>query len=396
VSKILIIGAGAAGSVVVKKCLMHSSVFSQVHVASRTYSKLEQLKSDCNNNIFIYSLDADIVEDTIKLIHKIKPKVVINMALPYQDLAIMDACLATKTHYLDTANYEPKDTPKFCYKWQWDYHERFKDAGILAVLGSGFDPGVTNVFIRYAADNIFDSIQSVDIIDCNAGDHGHPFATNFNPEINIREITQSGKYFNNGEWLTIPAMSVSKDIEFPNIGTKKAYLLYHEELESLVKHFPSINRIRFWMTFSDSYIEHLNVLQNVGMTSIAPINVNGTQISPLEFLKEVLPKPSDLSSNYTGKTCIGCRVTGLISGKEHTKLIYNVCDHAQCHQEVQAQAVSYTTGVPASIGARFLVDGTWSGKGVYNIEQFSADPFMAALSTEGLPWQILDCDAPLD
>ena len=221
-SKILIIGAGAAGSVVVKKCLMHSSVFSQVHVASRTYSKLEQLKSDCNNNIFIYSLDADIVEDTIKLIHKIKPKVVINMALPYQDLAIMDACLATKTHYLDTANYEPKDTPKFCYKWQWDYHERFKDAGILAVLGSGFDPGVTNVFIRYAADNIFDSIQSVDIIDCNAGDHGHPFATNFNPEINIREITQSGKYFNNGEWLTIPAMSVSKDMEFPKIGTKKA------------------------------------------------------------------------------------------------------------------------------------------------------------------------------
>ena len=309
-STILIIGAGAAGQVTTKKCLMNSEVFTDIHVASRTFTRCEQLKKDCNNKITIHQLDADVTEDTIKLIKKINPKLVINMALPYQDLPIMDACIETNTHYIDTANYEPKETAEFCYKWQWDYHETFKNNNIMGLLGSGFDPGVTNVFIKYASQELFDTITSVDIIDCNDGQHGHPFATNFNPEINIREITQNGKYYANNEWKIIPPMSISKEINFPEIGSKKAYLLYHEELESLIKHFPTIKKIRFWMTFSNDYLNHLNVLKNIGMTSIKPISFKGQSIIPLEFLKEVLPDPSTLSENYTGKTCIGCIITG--------------------------------------------------------------------------------------
>ena len=395
-SRILIIGAGAAGRVVVKKCLKNPEVFSDIHVASRTFKRCEKLKEECNGQINIYKLDADNVKDTVNLINQIQPELVINMALPYQDLPIMDACLETNTHYMDTANYEPKEEAKFCYKWQWDYHDKFKANNIMALLGSGFDPGVTNTFVKYASQQLFDEIQQVDIIDCNDGDHGHPFATNFNPEINIREITQDGKYSENGKWKTIPAMSVSKTIHFPEVGNRKAYLLYHEELESLIKHFPSIQKIRFWMTFSEEYIQHLRVLENTGMTSIEPINFKGNQIVPLEFLKEVLPNPAEISSNYTGKTSIGCIITGLINGEKKTKLIYNVCHHQNCHNEVQAQAVSYTTGVPAMIGAKMILSKKWYGSGVFNMEEFDALPFMEELNKQGLPWKVVDLDGPLD
>ncbi|MEC8677449.1 MAG: saccharopine dehydrogenase family protein [Candidatus Margulisiibacteriota bacterium] len=395
-STVLIIGAGAAGRVVVKKCLMNNHIFSNIHLASRTFSKCEKINEECNSKIHIHQLDADIVEDTVKLIKKVNPSLVINMALPYQDIPIMDACLITKTNYLDTANYEPKDEAKFSYSWQWKYHERFKKENIMALLGSGFDPGVTNVFIKYAADNLFDSIEKIDIIDCNDGDHGYPFATNFNPEINIREITQKGRYFKDGKWIEIDAMSISKDIEFPEVGIRKGYLLYHEELESLVKHFPSIKQIRFWMTFSENYINHLNVLQNIGMTSIKPINFKGNEIIPLEFLKEVLPNPAEISTNYEGKTSIGCIITGIKNSKRSTKLIYNVCQHQDCHNEVQAQAVSYTTGVPAMIGAKLMLTNTWQGNGVFNMEEFNATPFMKELNTQGLPWKVIDCDQALD
>ena len=395
-STVLIIGAGAAGRVCIKKCLMNNHVFSSIHLASRTFSKCEKINEECNSKIHIHQLDADIVEDTVKLIKKVNPSLVINMALPYQDIPIMDACLITKTNYLDTANYEPKDEAKFSYSWQWEYHERFKKENIMALLGSGFDPGVTNVFIKYAAENLFDSIEKIDIIDCNDGDHGYPFATNFNPEINIREITQNGRYFKDGKWIEIDAMSISKDIEFPEVGIRKGYLLYHEELESLVKHFPSIKQIRFWMTFSENYINHLNVLQNIGMTSIKPINFKGNEIIPLEFLKEVLPNPAEISTNYEGKTSIGCIITGIKDSKRITKLIYNVCQHQDCHNEVQAQAVSYTTGVPAMIGAKLMLTNTWQGNGVFNMEEFNATPFMEELNTQGLPWKVIDCDQALD
>lgn len=395
-SRVLIIGAGAAGRVVAKKCLKNSDVFTDIHVASRTFKRCVDLKKECNHEITIHELDADHVKDTVELINKIQPKLVINMALPYQDLPIMDACLETKTHYMDTANYEPKDEAKFCYQWQWDYHDRFKEQGIMALLGSGFDPGVTNTFIKYASQELFDTIEHVDIIDCNDGDHGHPFATNFNPEINIREITQNGKYAENGNWKEIPAMSISKIIDFPEVGPKKAYLLYHEELESLIKHFPSIKKIRFWMTFSDNYIQHLQVLQNVGMTSIEPVTFKGHQIIPLEFLKDVLPNPAEISTNYTGKTSIGCIITGMINGERKTKLIYNVCHHQDCHEEVQAQAVSYTTGVPAMIGAKMILSHQWQGQGVFNMEEFDARPFMKELNEQGLPWKVIDLDGPLD
>ena len=389
-SKVLIIGAGAAGRVVVKKCLMNKDVFSEIHLASRTLSKCKTIQSECNEKINIYQLDADNVQETVTLLRKIKPKIVINMALPYQDLSIMDACLLTNTNYIDTANYEPKDTAKFSYKWQWDYQDKFKNKKIMALLGSGFDPGVTNVFIKYADQVLFDEIENIDIIDCNDGDHGHPFATNFNPEINIREITQPGKYYENKRWKEIEAMSMSKIIDFPEIGLKKAYLLYHEELESLVKHFPSIKKIRFWMTFSDSYINHLKVLENIGLTSIHPINFKGQKIIPLEFLKELLPDPANLSTNYSGKTCIGCVITGKVNGKRKTKIIYNVSNHETCHKEVQAQAVSYTTGVPAMIGAKLMLSDTWSGHGVFNMEEFDALPFMNELNKQGLSWKVID------
>ncbi|MCH8493834.1 MAG: saccharopine dehydrogenase family protein [Idiomarina sp.] len=393
-SRVLIIGAGGVSGVVVKKCAMLPEYFSEIHLASRTVSKCEKLQAEVGKDrvVGVYSVDADNVDELVALIEKVQPALVINVALPYQDLPIMDACLATNVHYLDTANYEPKDEAKFEYSWQWAYHERFKEAGLMALLGSGFDPGVTNVFTAYAAKHYFDEIHYLDIVDCNGGDHGQAFATNFNPEINIREITQRGKYWENGEWVETDPISVRKDLDYPGVGVRASYLLFHEELESLVKHFPTIKRARFWMTFGEAYLNHLRVLEGIGMTSIKPIDYNGQQIAPLEFLKAVLPNPGSLAEGYEGLTCIGTYITGMKDGKEKTIFIYNNCDHAACNIEVGAQAVSYTTGVPAMIGASLMLEGAWMKPGVWNMEQFDPDPFMERLNKYGLPWQVVEVD----
>ncbi|MCL4408995.1 MAG: saccharopine dehydrogenase family protein [Firmicutes bacterium] len=393
-SRVLIIGAGGVSGVVVKKCAMLPEYFDEIHLASRTVSKCEKLQEEAGKDrvVGVYAVDADNVDELVALIEKVQPALVINVALPYQDLPIMDACLATGVHYLDTANYEPKDEAKFEYSWQWAYHERFKEAGLMALLGSGFDPGVTNVFTAYAAKHYFDEIHYLDIVDCNGGDHGQAFATNFNPEINIREITQRGKFWENGEWVETDPISVRKDLDYPGVGVRASYLLFHEELESLVKHFPTIKRARFWMTFGEAYLNHLRVLEGIGMTSIQPIDFNGQKIAPLEFLKAVLPNPGSLAEGYEGLTCIGTYITGIKDGKEKTIFIYNNCDHAACNIEVGAQAVSYTTGVPAMIGASLMLEGAWMKPGVWNMEQFDPDPFMDRLNKYGLPWQVVEVD----
>jgi saccharopine dehydrogenase (NAD+, L-lysine-forming) len=389
-AKVLIIGAGGVGNVVVHKCAQVAEVFDEIVLASRTKSKCDAIAAKLDRPITTEQVDADDVDQMVALINKHSPDLVLNVALPYQDLPIMDACLETGVDYLDTANYEPIDEAKFEYKWQWAYRDSFEDAGIMALLGSGFDPGVTNVFCAYAQKHYFDEIHHIDIVDCNAGDHGHPFATNFNPEINIREITQKGKYWEDGQWKEIDPMSVSADIDFPEIGVRKGYLLYHEEEESLVENIPGLKRIRFWMTFGEAYINHLQVLQNVGMTSIEPVEYEGQRIVPLQFLKAVLPDPGSLGTNYTGKTCIGVIFNGVKDGKEKNMMIYNTCDHAACYKETGAQAVSYTTGVPAMIGAKMMLEGKWKREGVWNMEQFDPDPFMEALNKYGLPWKILE------
>lgn len=393
---ILIIGAGAAGSVVAKKCALNRDVFTTIHLASRTLAKCEKVQREAASRIEISQVDADNVADTVALINRVKPHLVVNMALPYQDLPIMDACLLTGVPYLDTANYEPKDEAKFCYKWQWDYQQRFKDKGILAVLGCGFDPGVTNIFCAHAQKHLFDSIETIDIIDCNAGDHGKSFATNFNPEINIREVTQRGKYWKEGQWIEIDPLSVSKMIDYPGVGPKKSYLIYHEELESLAQNIKGLKQIRFWMTFSDNYIKHLDVLQSVGMTRIDPVRYNGMDIIPLQFLKALLPEPSSLAENYTGKTSIGCVIQGTKNGKPKKYLIYNICDHAETNKEIGAQAVSYTTGVPAMVGAMMMLQGHWGGTGVVNVETLNPDPFLAQLAKHGLPWHVKELPAASD
>jgi len=386
-ARVLIIGAGGVGQVVAHKCVQVPEVFSEIMLASRTLTRCEQIAAQLARPIRTARVDADHVPETVALIKDFKPDLLINVALPYQDLAIMEACLATGVHYLDTANYEPPDEAKFCYRWQWDLDARFRERGLMALLGCGFDPGVTNVFTAWAAKTHFDEIQELDIIDCNAGDHGQPFATNFNPEINIREITQRGKYFENGAWVETDPLSVSQVYDFPEgIGSRKIYLLYHEELESLVKHFPSLRRARFWMTFSDNYLKHLEVLQNVGLTRIDPVDFNGQAIVPLQFLKALLPDPASLGPLTKGRTCIGCRIKGLKDGHARSYYVYNICDHEQAYAEVKSQAISYTTGVPAMIGALLMLTGAWQGQGVFNMEQFDPAPFMAKLNQYGLPW----------
>lgn len=393
---VLIIGAGAAGAVVAKKCAMNGDVFDKIHLASRTLSKCEKIQKECQGDISISQLDADNVADTVRLIEQVRPDLVINMALPYQDLAIMDACLATKVHYMDTANYEPKDVAKFEYHWQWAYQDRFKEAGITAILGCGFDPGQTNIYCAYAQKNLFDEIHNIDIVDCNAGDHGQAFATNFNPEINLREVTQNGRYWENGRWIETGPLEFRKMIDYPEVGPKASYLLYHEELESLVQNIKGLKRIRFWMTFGDEYIKHMTVLKNVGMTRIDPVVHDGVEIIPLQFLKTLLPEPSSLAENYEGKTSIGCIMSGLKDGQEKTVMIYNVCDHARTNEEVGAQAVSYTTGVPAVTGAIMLARGLWNpGPGVFNVEQCDPDPFMDEVAKQGLPWHVKELAAGL-
>lgn len=389
-SRVLIVGAGGVGGVVAHKCAQVPEVFTDICLASRTLSRCEKIQKQIARPIQIAQVDADDIKQMTALIEKFKPDVVINVALPYQDLPIMDGCLEAGVDYLDTANYEPKDVAKFEYSWQWNYHDRYKDKGIMALLGSGFDPGVTNVFCAYAMKHYYDEINYVDIVDCNAGDHGHPFATNFNPEINIREITQKGKYWENGQWVEIDPMSIRKDINYPEVGPRASYLLYHEELESLAKYIKGLKRIRFWMTFGEQYLTHLRVLQNVGMTRIDPVDYEGHKIIPLQFLKAVLPDPGSLGVNYKGKTSIGVIFDGVKDGQRKQMMIYNVCDHAECYKEVKAQAVSYTTGVPAMIGAKMILEGKWKGKGVFNMEQFDPDPFMADLNLYGLPWKIIE------
>lgn len=387
-ANVLIIGAGGVGSVVAHKCAMNSPVFTNIMLASRTKSKCDRIADEVKQmhgvTIQTAQVDADIVPDLVALIRSFQPRLVINVALPYQDLTIMDACLETDVHYMDTANYEPKDVAKFEYSWQWAYQERFEQAGLMALLGCGFDPGATQVFTAYANKHHFDRMDYLDIVDCNGGDHGKAFATNFNPEINIREITQPGRYWENGEWIEIPAMSIHKPIAYPEIGTRESYVLYHEELESLVKNFPTLKRARFWMTFGQAYITHLDVLQNVGMTRIDPVKFQGMDIIPLEFLKAVLPAPDSLGENYTGQTSIGCQIKGMKDGKDRTYYIWNNCDHAETYKEVRGQAVSYTTGVPAMIGAMLMLTGVWMKPGVWNCEELDPDPFIEQMNKQGL------------
>ena len=389
--KALIIGAGGVASVAIHKCCQNSEVFEEICIASRTLSKCDAIKASLEGKtktiIHTAKVDADNVEELVTLINKFKPEVVLNLALPYQDLTIMDACLETKVHYVDTANYEPLDTAKFEYKWQWAYKEKFEKAGLTALLGSGFDPGVTGVFSAYAQKHYFDEINYIDILDANAGDHGYHFATNFNPEINIREITANGSYWEEGKWIETEPLELKEVYDFPEIGPKDMYLLHHEELESLALNIKGIKRIRFWMTFSQKYITHLNVLENVGMTSIEPIEYEGKQIVPLQFLKAILPDPASLGPRTKGKTNIGCIFQGKKDGKDKTYYVYNVCDHEECYKEVGSQAISYTTGVPAMIGASLVMKGIWNKAGVNNIEEFDPDPFMEELNKWGLPWK---------
>ena len=412
-SRLLVIGCGGVASVAIHKCCQLSEVFTELCIASRTKSKCDALKKELetktSTKITTAQLDADHVDEIIALINSYKPDAVLNVALPYQDLTIMDACLATKVSYIDTANYECENTDDpewrmvyeerckrlgftayFDYSWQWAYRERFKEAGITGLLGSGFDPGVTSVFTAYALKHYFDEIHTIDILDCNGGDHGYPFATNFNPEINLREVSAPGSYWENGKWIETKPMEIKREYDFPEVGMKDMYLLHHEEIESLAANIPGVKRIRFFMTFGQSYLTHMKCLENVGMLSTTPINFDGKEIVPIQFLKALLPDPASLGPRTVGKTNIGCIYTGIKDGKEKTLYIYNVCDHQECYREVGSQAISYTTGVPAMIGAAMLLTGKWNKPGVYTVEEFDPDPYMEALNKWGLPWQIND------
>jgi saccharopine dehydrogenase (NAD+, L-lysine-forming) len=392
-SNVLIIGAGGVGRVVAHKCAMNMDVFKKITLASRTKSKCDVIAKEIGvDKISTASVDADNVEELVSLINEVKPDILINVALPYQDLTIMEACLQTGVKYLDTANYEHPDTAKFEYKEQWAYHDRYKNAKNMALLGSGFDPGVTNVFCAYAQQYLFDEIHYVDILDCNAGDHGYPFATNFNPEINLREVSSNGRYWENGEWIETKPMEIKMVWDYPEVGPKDSYLLYHEEMESLSKNLKGLKRIRFFMTFGESYLTHMRCLENVGMLRIDEVEVNGVKVVPLQLLKELLPDPASLGPRTVGKTNIGCVIEGIKDGEKKKVYIYNTCDHQECYRETNAQGVSYTTGVPAMIGAKMILEGKWSGEGVFNMEELDAKPFMDELMVQGLPWKILDME----
>lgn len=386
--KVLVIGAGGVGTVVISKMASLPGVFPEIMLASRTKSKCDAIADRIGGNrVKTAKVDADNVPELVQLIRSFKPDLVVNVALPYQDLHIMDACLETGVAYLDTANYEPPEEAKFEYSWQWAYDERYRNAGLTAILGCGFDPGVTSIFTSYAAKHHFKEIHYLDIVDCNAGDHGKPFATNFNPEINIREVTQKGKYWENGKWVITEPHEIHRPLTYPGIGPKESYVIYHEELESLVKNYPTIKRARFWMTFGQEYLTHLRVIQNIGMARIDPIIYNGVEIVPIQFLKAVLPNPGELGENYKGWTSIGCRIKGISKdGKERTCYIWNNCSHEEAFRETGTQGVSYTTGVPAAIGAMMYLKGLWKKPGVWNVEQFDPDPFMTELNRLGLPW----------
>ncbi|MCW8195372.1 saccharopine dehydrogenase family protein [Proteobacteria bacterium 005FR1] len=390
-SKVIIIGAGGVGGVVTHKCAQLPEVFSEIVLASRTKEKCDQIAAQLDRPITTAAVDADSVPQLVELFNAHKPDLVINVALPYQDLTIMDACLEYGVHYLDTANYEPPDTAKFEYSWQWAYQDKFKNANLMALLGSGFDPGATNVFTAYLAKHYFDEIESLNIIDVNGGNHGYAFATNFNPEINIREVSAPSRHWEGGEFKETPAMSKSQPFTCPDeVGTYNIYRMYHEELESLAKHFPSLKKAQFWMSFSENYLKHLEVLENVGMTGIEPVEFEGHQIIPLQFLKALLPDPASLGPRTKGKTCIGCLVKGKKGGKEKSAFIYNIKDHQDCYREVKSQAISYTTGVPAMIGAKMMLEGKWMQSGVWNMEQMDPDPFLEDMNKYGLPWEVIE------
>ncbi|MDL0102145.1 saccharopine dehydrogenase family protein [Campylobacter felis] len=393
-ANLLIIGAGGVSRVASVKCAMNSDVFTKITLASRTKSKCDAIASFIKERLGVSvetaEIDADNVEAVVTLIQKTGAEILLNLALPYQDLSLMDACLKTGIHYIDTANYEHPDLAKFEYKEQWARDDKFKQAGVLGLLGSGFDPGVTNVFCAYAKQNLFDEIHYIDILDCNAGDHGYAFATNFNPEINLREVSAKGRYFENGQWIETEPMAIKMEWDYPEVGVKDSYLLYHEELESLVKNIPSLKRIRFFMTFGQSYLTHMKCLENVGMLGIKPVKHKGVEIVPIEFLKTLLPDPASLGERTKGYTNIGCVIRGIKDGKDKQVYIYNVCNHEECFKETLSQAVSYTTGVPAMIGAKLVARGIWSGVGVKNMEEFDAKPFMDELNSQGLPWKILE------
>ena len=418
-AKVLVIGCGGVASVAIRKCCMRDDVFTELCIASRTLSKCDALKAKLEGKtktkITTAQVDADKVDEVIALIKKVQPDLVMNIALPYQDLAIMDACLACGVNYLDTANYEPENTDDsvwrekyerrckeegfsayFDYTWQWAYGDKYKKAGLTALLGSGFDPGVTQVFCAYAQKHLFDTIETIDILDCNGGDHGYPFATNFNPEINLREVSAPGSYWENGKWVEVPAMSIHRTYDFDGVGEKDMYLLHHEEIESLAKNIKGVKRIRFFMTFGQSYLTHMKCLENVGMLSTTPVEFEGKEIVPIQFLKALLPDPASLGPRTVGKTNIGCIFTGMKDGKRKTAYIYNVCDHQECYREVESQAISYTTGVPAMIGAMMLVTGKWNKKGVYTPEEFDPDPFMEELNRNGLPWKVVESPELVD
>ena len=410
-SRLMIIGCGGVASVAIHKCCQNSEVFEEIMIASRTVSKCDALKEKLQpttkTKITTAQVDADNVDDLVTLMESYKPDAVLNVALPYQDLTIMDACLKAGVDYIDTANYEAEDTQDpewrkvyeerckrlgftayFDYSWQWAYEERFKEAGLTALLGTGFDPGVTSVFAAYAKKHYFDEIHTIDILDCNGGDHGYPFATNFNPEINLREVSAPGSYMENGKWIEVPAMSIKREYDFPEVGMKDMYLLHHEEIEALGRNMPEVKRIRFFMTFGQSYLTHMKRLENVGMLSTEPVDFNGQQIVPIQFLKELLPDPASLGPRTVGKTNIGCIFTGIKDGKEKTLYIYNVCDHQECYKEVESQAISYTTGVPAMIGSMLVLNGLWKKPGVFTTDEFDPDPYMEALNQWGLPWVV--------
>jgi saccharopine dehydrogenase (NAD+, L-lysine-forming) len=395
--KVLIIGAGGVGTVVAHKMAELPEVFTEILLASKTKSKCDSIAARIGSkNLRTAQVNADNVPQLVELIRSFNPDIVVNVALPYQDLTIMDACLETGVSYLDTANYEPLNEAKFEYGWQWAYKDRFEKAGLTAILGCGFDPGVSGIYTAFAAKHHFDEIQYLDIVDCNAGNHGKAFATNFNPEINIREVTQKGKYWENGEWVITEPHEIHQPLTYPRIGEKESYLIYHEELESLVKNFPTIKRARFWMTFGLEYLTHLRVIQNIGMAGIQPIDYEGKKIVPIQFLKAVLPKPEELGVNYTGETSIGCRIRGIKDGQEKTYYVYNNCSHEAAYSETGTQAISFTTGVPAMIGAMMFLKGNWKKPGVFNVEEFNPDPFMEALNLHGLPWyELTDVDLEL-
>lgn len=390
---VLIIGAGGVGRVVAHKCVMNAATFDRIILASRTLTRCEEIQSELPKGALeIATVDADNTQEVIDLIKRVNADILINVALPYQDLTIMDACIATNIPYLDTANYEHPDEAKFEYKLQWEKDQAFKDAGIMGLLGSGFDPGATNVFCAYAQKHYFDEIHTIDILDCNAGDHGYAFATNFNPEINLREVSAKGRYWENGKWIETEPMEIMQVWDYPEVGPKDSYLLYHEEMESLVKHIKGLKRIRFFMTFGQSYLTHMKCLENVGMLGIKEVEHKGMKIVPMEFLKTLLPDPASLGPRTKGKTNIGILAEGLKDGKKRKIYIYQIKDHEECYAEVKAQGVSYTTGVPAVIGAKLMVEGKWSGKGVFNMEQLDPDFFMEEMNAQGLPWNVREME----